>query len=56
MKAIGLNRRRTRKNGTELPDRQPDPGEVRVKALVCGVCRTDRDDLANSTQPLRRRG
>jgi alcohol dehydrogenase, propanol-preferring len=26
---------------TELPDRQPGPGEIRVKVLACGVCRTD---------------
>jgi propanol-preferring alcohol dehydrogenase len=26
---------------TELPDRTPGPGEVRVKVTACGVCRTD---------------
>ncbi len=26
---------------TELPERQPGPGEIRVKVLACGVCRTD---------------
>jgi propanol-preferring alcohol dehydrogenase len=26
---------------TELPDRQPGPGEVRIKVAACGVCRTD---------------
>jgi propanol-preferring alcohol dehydrogenase len=26
---------------TELPDRQPGPGELRVKVGACGVCRTD---------------
>jgi propanol-preferring alcohol dehydrogenase len=26
---------------TELPDKQPEPGEIRVKVGVCGVCRTD---------------
>ncbi len=26
---------------TELPDRQPGPGEVRVRVTACGVCRTD---------------
>jgi propanol-preferring alcohol dehydrogenase len=25
----------------ELPDRQPGPGEIRVKVGACGVCRTD---------------
>jgi propanol-preferring alcohol dehydrogenase len=26
---------------TELPDRQPGTGEIRVEVLACGVCRTD---------------
>jgi propanol-preferring alcohol dehydrogenase len=26
---------------TELPERQPGPGEIRVKVAACGVCRTD---------------
>ena len=26
---------------TELADRRPGPGEIRVKVLACGVCRTD---------------
>jgi propanol-preferring alcohol dehydrogenase len=26
---------------TELPDRQPGPGEIRVRVAACGVCRTD---------------
>jgi alcohol dehydrogenase, propanol-preferring len=26
---------------TEFPDRQPGPGEIRVKVAACGVCRTD---------------
>ena len=26
---------------TDLPDRQPGPGEIRVKVTACGVCRTD---------------
>ncbi|WP_380784474.1 zinc-dependent alcohol dehydrogenase family protein [Sphingomonas sp. R86520] len=25
----------------ELPDRQPGPGQIRVKVSACGVCRTD---------------
>jgi len=25
----------------ELPDRQPGPGEIRVRVAACGVCRTD---------------
>jgi propanol-preferring alcohol dehydrogenase len=41
MKAMVLNTPGTPLVWTELPDRQPGPGEVRVKVLVCGVCRTD---------------
>ena len=26
---------------TELPDRPPGPGQIRVKVAACGVCRTD---------------
>jgi propanol-preferring alcohol dehydrogenase len=26
---------------TELPDRRPGPGQIRVEVLACGVCRTD---------------
>ena len=26
---------------TELPDRLPGPGQIRVEVLACGVCRTD---------------
>jgi propanol-preferring alcohol dehydrogenase len=26
---------------TELPDRQPGPGQIRVRVGACGVCRTD---------------
>jgi propanol-preferring alcohol dehydrogenase len=26
---------------TELPDREPGPGQIRVKISACGVCRTD---------------
>jgi propanol-preferring alcohol dehydrogenase len=30
---------------TELPDRQPGPGEIRVEVAARGVCRTDRHVL-----------
>jgi propanol-preferring alcohol dehydrogenase len=36
-----LNTPRTPLVWTELPDRQPGPGQVRVEILACGVCRTD---------------
>ena len=26
---------------TQLPDRQPGPGEIRIRISACGVCRTD---------------
>jgi len=41
MKAMVLNRPGTPLEWTELPDRQPGDGQVRVKVLACGVCRTD---------------
>ena len=36
-----LNSVRTTLEWTELADPQPGPGEIRVKVLACGVCRTD---------------
>ena len=36
-----LNKPKTPLEWTELPDRQPGAGQVRVKVLACGVCRTD---------------
>jgi propanol-preferring alcohol dehydrogenase len=41
MKAMVLRELMTPLEWTELPDRQPGPGEIRVKILACGVCRTD---------------
>ena len=41
MKAMVLNRVGTPLEWTELPDRQPGSGEIRIKVLACGVCRTD---------------
>jgi propanol-preferring alcohol dehydrogenase len=41
---------------TELPDRQPGPGQIRVKVLACGVCRTDLHvvdgELPNPVVPI----
>ncbi len=41
---------------SELPDRQPGAGEVRVKVAACAVCRTDLHvldgELANPALPL----
>jgi propanol-preferring alcohol dehydrogenase len=36
-----LNRLRSPLQWTELADRQPKSGEIRVRVLACGVCRTD---------------
>ena len=41
MQAMVLNRLRTPLEWTDLPDRQPGPGQIRVRVLACGVCRTD---------------
>jgi propanol-preferring alcohol dehydrogenase len=38
---------------TELPDRQPGPGEIRVAVLACGVCRTDLHVLDGELPDLR---
>ncbi|MGV8919785.1 MAG: zinc-dependent alcohol dehydrogenase family protein [Pseudomonas sp.] len=41
---------------TELPDRMPGPGEIRIKVSACGVCRTDLHvidgELANPQLPI----
>jgi propanol-preferring alcohol dehydrogenase len=36
-----LNGLRTPLEWTDLPDRLPGPGQIRVKVSACGVCRTD---------------
>jgi propanol-preferring alcohol dehydrogenase len=41
MHAMVLKRLREPLEWSELPDRVPGPGEVRVKVGACGVCRTD---------------
>ena len=41
MNAMVLKRIGTALEWTELPDRQPGPGQIRVKVAACGVCRTD---------------
>ncbi len=41
---------------TELPDREPGPGQIRVEVAACGVCRTDLHvvdgDLPNPVLPI----
>jgi propanol-preferring alcohol dehydrogenase len=41
MHAMVLNKPGSPLAWTERPDRPPGPGEIRVKVLACGVCRTD---------------
>ena len=41
MQAMVLNRVGAALDWTELPGQEPGPGEIRVKVLACGVCRTD---------------
>ena len=41
MHAMVLDRPGEPLHWTELPDREPGPGEIRVKISACGVCRTD---------------
>ena len=41
MHAMVLKKLRAPLEWTELPDRQPGPGEIRIKVTACGVCRTD---------------
>ena len=41
MQAMVLNAVGAPLEWTELPDREPGPGQIRVKVGACGVCRTD---------------
>jgi len=41
MQTMMLKKLKTALEWTDLPDRQPGPGEIRVKVAACGVCRTD---------------
>lgn len=41
MHAMLLRRPGAALEWTELPDREPGAGEIRVRILACGVCRTD---------------
>jgi propanol-preferring alcohol dehydrogenase len=56
MKAMVLSRPGTPLVWTDLPDREPGPGQVRVKVLACGVCRTDLHvydgDLPDPKSPI----
>jgi len=56
MKAMVLGHPGTPLVMTELPDRLPGVGEVRLKVLACGVCRTDLHvydgDLPHPNSPI----
>jgi len=56
MQAMMLKKIGTPLQCTELPERQPARGEIRVKVLACGVCRTDLHvvdgELANPVVPI----
>ncbi|CAL4869400.1 putative alcohol dehydrogenase AdhA (plasmid) [Asticcacaulis sp. MM231] len=56
MKAMILNRPGEELQYTELPDRFPGPGEIRVRVTACGVCRTDLHvldgELPDMTYPI----
>ena len=41
MQALVLKRLGGALEWTDLADRQPGPGKIRVKVAACGVCRTD---------------
>ena len=41
MHAMTLKKRGAPLEWTELPDRQPEPGQIRLRVLACGICRTD---------------
>ena len=56
MHAMVLNRIGADLQWTELPDRQPGPGEIRVRVLACGVCRTDLHVYGHRAVRLRRCG
>jgi alcohol dehydrogenase, propanol-preferring len=56
MHAMVLNRIGAALEWTELPDRLPGPGQIRVRVTACGVCRTDLHvvdgELPNPQTPI----
>jgi propanol-preferring alcohol dehydrogenase len=56
MQAMVLNKLNSELQWSELADRMPGPGEIRVKVSACGVCRTDLHvvdgELANPKLPI----
>jgi alcohol dehydrogenase, propanol-preferring len=41
MHAMTLKKRGAPLEWTEMPDRQPEPGHIRLRVSACGICRTD---------------
>jgi propanol-preferring alcohol dehydrogenase len=41
MQAMVLNKLKTPLEWSQLPDRHPGPGQIRLQVTACGVCRTD---------------
>lgn len=37
----------------EMPDPMPEPGEVRIRVLACGVCHTELDEIEGRAAPPR---
>ena len=56
MQAMVLNAVGAPLEWTQLPDREPGPGQIRVKVCACGVCRTDLHvvdgELPNPLTPI----
>ena len=56
MHAMVLNKVGSELEWTDIADRQPGAGEIRVRVLACGVCRTDLHvvdgELANPKLPI----
>jgi propanol-preferring alcohol dehydrogenase len=56
MHAMMLRKLKEPLEWSELPDRSPGPGEIRVRVSACGVCRTDLHvldgDLPNPHVPI----
>jgi propanol-preferring alcohol dehydrogenase len=56
MQAMVLNKIGAALEWTELPDRTPGPGQIRIKVGACGVCRTDLHvvdgELPNPVLPI----
>jgi len=53
MRAMVLNAIGAPLEWTELPDREPRPGQIRVKVSACGVCRTDLREANTALADLR---